>query len=112
MGKIQNLDVSLQDLVAKIDRGEYHIPKFQRDFVWKNSDIESLGDSIIRSYPISSMLVMPKNGTLIIGSGPLKTNGSILSDKGGDYVLDGQQRITSIARIFLGLDSQKEVLNP
>ena len=108
MGKIQNLDVSLQDLVAKIDRGEYHIPKFQRDFVWKKSDIESLGDSIIRSYPISSMLVMPKNGTLTIGAGPLKTNGSILSENNGDYVLDGQQRITSIARIFLGLDAKYE----
>jgi len=108
MGKIQNLDVSLQDLAAKIDRGEYHIPKFQRDFVWKSSDIESLGDSIIRSYPISSMLVMPKNGTLTIGAGPLKTNGSTLSESSGDYVLDGQQRITSIARIFLGLDNKKE----
>lgn len=108
MGKIQNLDVSLQDLVAKIDRGEYHIPKFQRDFVWKSSDIESLGDSIIRSYPISSMLVMPKNGTLTIGAGPLKTSGSTLSGTNGDYVLDGQQRITSIARIFLGFDNKKE----
>jgi len=108
MGKIQNLDVSLQDLVAKIDKGEYHIPKFQRDFVWKNSDIESLGDSIIRSYPISSMLVMPINGTLTIGAGSLKTNGSIISKTNGEYVLDGQQRITSIARIFLGLDNKKE----
>ena len=108
MSTIQNLDVSLQDLVLKIDRGEYHIPKFQRDFVWKSKDIESLGDSIIRSYPISSMLVMPINGTLTIGARALKTNGSTLSQNKGDYVLDGQQRITSIARIFLGLDPKKE----
>jgi len=108
MGKIQNIDVSLQDLVLKIDRGEYHIPKFQRDFVWKSSDIESLGDSIIRSYPISSMLVMPINGSLKIGAGTLKTHGSVIAANSGDYVLDGQQRITSIARIFLGLDNQKE----
>jgi hypothetical protein len=108
MGKIQNLDMSLQDLVANINRGEYHIPKFQRDFVWKSKDIVSLGDSIIRSYPISSMLVMPINGTLTIGAGPLKTHDVSFSSKNGEYVLDGQQRITSIARIFLGLDSQKE----
>ena len=108
MGKIQNLDMSLQDLVANINRGEYHIPKFQRDFVWKGKDIESLGDSIIRSYPISSMLVMPINGTLTIGAGPLKTHAATISAHNGEYVLDGQQRITSIARIFLGFDNQKE----
>ena len=108
MGKIQNLDVSLQDIALKINRGEYHIPKFQRDFVWKFSDIESLGDSIIRSYPISSMLVMPINGTLKISAAALKTSGTTIIENSGEYVLDGQQRITSIARIFLGLDNQKE----
>ena len=108
MSKIQNQDFSLQELVSKIDKGEYHIPKFQRDFVWKSSDIESLGDSIIRGYPISSMLVMPINGTLTIGAGALRTSGSRISSSNAEYVLDGQQRITSIAKIFLGFDEQKE----
>ncbi|WP_458701343.1 DUF262 domain-containing protein [Sulfurospirillum sp. 1307] len=108
MSAIQNLDVTLQDLVSKIFKGEFHIPKFQRDFVWKSGDIESLGDSIIRGYPISSMLVMPINGTLQIGSSVLKNNEVQVQYNKGEYVLDGQQRITSIARIFLGFDPNKE----
>jgi hypothetical protein len=53
------------------------LPSLQRGFVWKPHQIESLWDSILRGYPIGSIL-MSQNG---------------LSKE----LLDGQQRSTSIA---------------
>ncbi len=108
MSYLQNVDISLQDLVKNIDYGNYVIPKFQRDFVWNITDIESLGDSIVRGYPISSLLTMSINGTLKISASRLKTDGAKKIGENPSYVLDGQQRITSIAKIFLGFDEQKE----
>lgn len=107
--KLQNIDISLKDLISEIENGLYTIPKFQRDFVWKSSDITSLGDSIIRGYPISSLLLMPCNGNLQIVTEPLKTWGSLINKDLSKifYVLDGQQRLTSIARIFLNFDNDK-----
>jgi len=107
-----NIEVSLKDVVEDIEKGNFLIPKFQRDFVWKTPDIESLGDSIVRGYPISSMLTMPANGNLRLPTDPLRTAGAISAtkDSGGQasYVLDGQQRITSLAKLFLGYDDKKE----
>ncbi len=108
MSFLQNIDVSIKEIVDDIEKGNYLIPKFQRDFVWKVPDIENLGDSIIRGYPISSMLVMPINGKLNISAGPLKTFGAQKTGHNAYYVLDGQQRLTSIAKIFLGYDDKRE----
>lgn len=105
--QLQNNQISLKELVKNIENGLYTIPKFQRNFVWKKSDIEDLGDSLIRGYPISSMLTMSMAGNLSVGYEPLKTNGyKIAKDTNneGIYVLDGQQRITSMAKIFNNFD--------
>lgn len=43
MSNIQNIDISLQEIVKKIAKDAYLIPKFQRDFVWKTKDILDYG---------------------------------------------------------------------
>jgi hypothetical protein len=54
------------------------LPELQRGFVWKNSQIESLWDSLLRGFPIGSFLLSKSE-----------------TDK--QFLLDGQQRATSIA---------------
>ncbi len=108
MSNIENRDISLQELVRNIDKNCYHIPKFQRDFVWDTSNIEALGDSIIRRYPISSVLLMPRNGTLKVGSHPIVDNKETVDKELEYYILDGQQRITSISKLFLAMDDKFE----
>jgi hypothetical protein len=54
------------------------LPELQRGFVWKNSQIESLWDSLLRGFPIGSFLLSKSE-----------------TDK--FFLLDGQQRATSIA---------------
>ena len=113
MRNIQNIDITLQDIVKNIKNNNYSIPKFQRDFVWKTGDISDLGDSIIRGYPISSLLTMPENGTLKVGSSNLVkddffTIGNNGSSETKNYILDGQQRMTSISKLFLSHDNKNE----
>ena len=71
MSNIKNIGVSLEEIVKNIYKDIYLIPTFQRDFVWNMKDIVDLGDSIIRGYPISSLLIMEQNGTLKVGSSSL-----------------------------------------
>lgn len=115
MSNIQNIDISLQEIVKNISKDSYLIPKFQRDFVWNNKDILDLGDSLIRGYPISSLLIMAENGTLKVGSHSLSKEDppKDYEHKTEDneirfYILDGQQRLTSISKLFLNFDNKNE----
>lgn len=115
MSNIQNIDISLQEIVKKISKDSYLIPKFQRPFVWNNKDILDLGDSLIRGYPISSLLIMAENGTLKVGSHSLSKEDppKDYEHKNEDnevrfYILDGQQRLTSISKLFLNFDNKNE----
>jgi uncharacterized protein with ParB-like and HNH nuclease domain len=116
VANIQNIDIGLHEIVKNISKDVYLIPKFQRGFVWGTSDIIDLGDSIVRGYPISSLLIMPASGTLKVGYDSLLENN--YNKKQDDfkeyeieskhYILDGQQRLTSISKLFLGTDNKKE----
>ncbi len=113
MRNIQNVDISLQEIVKNINNNNYLIPKFQRDFVWNKSDISDLGDSIIRGYPISSLLTMPSNGTLKVGATDLVKSDFIGTspheeNETKNYILDGQQRMASISKLFLSFDNKNE----
>lgn len=60
------------------DNSKVELPALQRGFVWKASQIESLWDSILRGFPIGSFLLSRSEDKKL-------------------FLLDGQQRATSIA---------------
>ena len=89
--------VFLGKLVERVAVGKIRVPKFQRDFVWKQADLSALLDSVRRGFPIGSILVWdtekgiqstPHIGPLEINPGP---DGSV------GYLLDGQQRVSTLA---------------
>ena len=85
------------DLISKIEQGLVKIPAFQRNFVWSMDKTLFLLDSISRRYPIGTFLFWQT--TEFINT--LRNIGSLdLSDPPSgypvQYVLDGQQRITSL----------------
>lgn len=100
-GELTTDPIRINNLRNKIIEGEIKIPPFQRDFVWKPHQIIDLLDSIINDYPIGSVLLWETNEDL-----PSKRNvgGYILPESKADYpikyVLDGQQRITSVFGVF------------
>lgn len=87
----------ITSLVNRIQAGDIKIPKFQRGFVWEEDQILKLLESIFQGYPIGSLLFW-------LSEQPMKSEKNI----GGfelaptpekyprNYVLDGQQRLTTI----------------
>lgn len=97
------------DLISEIQKGQIKIPKFQRDFVWSIEKTSKLLDSILKGYPIGTFILWETNERL----NDIKNIGNldlppIPDDIKVQYVLDGQQRITSLYAAFLGASIQKE----
>ena len=100
-GEITTGSIKIDRLRSKIIEGNIKIPPFQREFVWKQEQVIELLDSIIKDYPIGSILLWETKDDL-----PSKRNigGFDLPNPTEDYpinyVLDGQQRVTSIFGVF------------
>lgn len=54
--------ITINDAMSEINSNKYLLPAFQRDFVWKNGQIEKLFDSLMCGYPTSSMLFWQVKG--------------------------------------------------
>jgi len=110
---MQTINFDISQLLKKIRAGHFLIPQFQRDFTWKEGQTRLLVDSIARNYPVGSLLILGKNEEVPLKSRKLDATyppkvGDEINCSGFDeptsesyYVLDGQQRLTSIARVFL-----------
>ena len=81
--------LKITNIVGKDAICLFEIPKIQRRFVWKPSQIENLWDSLFRQFPIGA-IVAAEN----------QRNGKI-------ELYDGQQRITSILLGFADTNSEK-----
>ncbi|WP_281631528.1 DUF262 domain-containing protein [Flavobacterium luteolum] len=105
--------ITIHQAIDRINRNEFLLPAFQREFVWKPAQIEQLFDSLMQGYPISSMLFWKvKESTKAdfrfyqflkkyieyheIHNDTIATNGV------NDFhaILDGQQRLTAL---YIGL---------
>ena len=85
------------NLIANIEQGQIKIPQFQRKFVWSIEETAGLIDSILKGYPIGTFIIWETNDRLRsirnIGNFqfPDTPDGNTVQ-----YVLDGQQRMTSL----------------
>jgi hypothetical protein len=96
-------------LFTDIDSGRIKIPQFQREFVWSKVQTAKLIDSIIKGFPIGTLVFWKTRDELRyvkdIG------NVSLPDPPKGDvifYILDGQQRITSLYAVRKGLRISKD----
>ena len=105
----ENQSKKYQNLFTDIDSGQIKIPKFQRDFVWGKEQTAKLIDSIIKGFPIGTFIFWKTREELRY----VKEIGNVNlpdSPKGGEvfYILDGQQRITSLYAVHKGLQINKD----
>lgn len=96
------------DLIHEIQKGIIKIPKFQRDFVWTIDKTAKLLDSILKGYPIGTFILWQTDERI----NDIKNVGNLSIPDTPDgvkvqYVLDGQQRITSLFAAYLGAHIQK-----
>lgn len=111
---MQTTSYGLNELLDRARGGTLTIPRFQRKFTWRLSQTTLLVDSISRSYPIGSLLLLSKNSELELNVRSIEAeirssedNNQMGKVEDEYYVLDGQQRLTSIARVFLNADPKK-----
>ncbi|MCB1078750.1 MAG: DUF262 domain-containing protein, partial [Verrucomicrobiae bacterium] len=96
---------TLDGLVLSVRRGEYRIPQFQREYVWEKTKVVSLFDSIYHEYPIGSFFLWKadrEHNRLFRHSVDLGIP-EIKDDDNVSFILDGQQRITSLYVTLIGL---------
>ena len=96
------------DLISEINNGIIKIPKFQREFVWSIDKTAQLLDSILKGYPIGTFILWQTDERIneIKNIGHLEIPSTPEGTK-VQYVLDGQQRITSLYAAYLGAQIQK-----
>ncbi len=109
MASVKPTHYKYNELIQDIERGQIKIPQFQRDFVWDLKGSAKLLDSIFKNYPIGSFIFWRTNERLrsIKNIGQL----NLPDPKEGEfvtYVLDGQQRITSLFASLKGLKIKRE----
>ena len=94
--------------------GKLHLPDLQRGFVWSSDRVNALYDSLYRSYPVGALLlwaptwdveapfstrpwdICPPNPQTLSG----EPEPSAAIRPGSLFVLDGQQRLTSLFRVI------------
>ncbi len=92
--------LTIDALVQHVREGRVRVPTFQRPLRWKRDDVRRLFDSILKGYPIGSLLLWKRPaeeqqltlGRLTIDAPKLDS---------ALWVIDGQQRLTSLANVLL-----------
>jgi hypothetical protein len=80
--------------------GKLVIPSIQRGYVWRRKQVPDLLESLYRGYPVGALLVwktsmqVPLRPSVVLENTPLYDHPAVL--------LDGQQRLTSLAKVRSG----------
>lgn len=91
------------DLVKDVERGALRVPPFQRGFRWEPSDVAKLFDSLYRGYPIGNLLLWRHSApSQHLTIGPIEIDAEATDS--ALWVVDGQQRITSIVGALMAAD--------
>ncbi|MBK8253963.1 MAG: DUF262 domain-containing protein [Polyangiaceae bacterium] len=91
----------------ELKRGKIRLPNFQRPLRWRAVDNAMLFDSLVRGYPIGSILLWRRpadKGALKIGNGTLDVEAAA----DAKWVVDGQQRIVALAAAMLEIPGQSK----
>ena len=92
--------LKIKDIISELSRGGIRIPEIQRSYVWRRTQIARLLDSIYRGFPTGSILLWDTLQPLQMREMGTALGRDVRSDFVPKIVLDGQQRITSLGRVF------------
>lgn len=97
MGTIKNEWQEIGDLVDLVAKEALVLPEIQRDYVWNRPQVRDLLDSLYKGYPVGTMLIWESQDQHVQKS---VGGGSHHSNQPTGYILDGQQRLTSLYRLL------------
>lgn len=93
-------DLSIRELVSKIERGEIRLPEMQRQYVWQKTRVRDLLDSLYRGYPSGTILTWETDEYVATRDFAMEQETS--ASGAFQLLLDGQQRLTSLSAILRG----------
>lgn len=97
------------DLISEIQKGQIKVINFQRNFVWSLDKTAKLFDSILKGYPIGTFILWERHEGLNDRFNIRNCELPAITDKTKvQYILNGQQRITSLYAAYVGAKIQKE----
>jgi hypothetical protein len=113
--------VSVANVLERIHSREYLLPAIQREFVWRQDQILTLLDSLMRGYPIGSFLLWDVKAESASKysyynfitdfhelTSPFAAKATVPAGKGIIAVLDGQQRLTALNIALYGSHSERK----
>lgn len=94
---------SIISFLEYLQKGDYQIPTFQREIVWEKKNVKKLWDSIYKFYPLGSILIWKTDIKL---HNHREVGGHIIPPEDMrsqfQYIIDGQQRSTSLLTSIYG----------
>lgn len=105
---------SISELIDDFERGLIAVPEIQRDVVWKSDQVKELVDSISNGFPCGSLILWEprvKDANIvksIVRPERLEKFNGMLPRY---FLLDGQQRLTSLASVILKRELLRNILN-
>ena len=88
--------VLLKDLLDDVENGKIQLPDFQRGWVWDDDRIKDLLVSVSNMFPIGAILGLTAGGNVALKTRPVEGVEFRANDKPDMFLLDGQQRLTSL----------------
>ncbi len=97
---------SVREIVQQFSTGELLVPEFQRPYIWKPNQAAKLLESLYWGYPIGSLLVWQSRERVTARQQSPRPQAT-----SGRWLLDGQQRVTTLAWVHSG-DSLNIAVRP
>jgi hypothetical protein len=98
------INYTLATLLDQIRLGQIGLPEIQRPFVWPNTKVRDLFDSMYRGFPVGYLLFW-SNG---LPGGHKQIGADHKQVVPGMLIVDGQQRLTSLYAVVKGLELVRE----
>ncbi len=112
--------ITIKEAIESIQKKKFVLPSIQREFVWDTYKIETLFDSLLRDYPISTFLFWKVDKAKINDfqfyeflqnyhekNAKHNPKASLANDEDVIAILDGQQRLTSFYIALKGSFAEK-----
>jgi len=100
----KEVSYNLTKLILEIEMGEIGLPEIQRPFVWPNSKVRDLFDSMYKGFPVGYLLFWA-NG---VGDGHRQIGTDAKQKVPRLLIVDGQQRLTSLYAVMKGVPVVRE----
>jgi hypothetical protein len=94
--------LKISDLVSEIERKELLLPEIQRGYVWQRPQAVKLIDSLYRDYPTGALLLWDTEELPVTKEMEKQKESTGQPNFRPKIVLDGQQRLTTLYKVFVG----------